>query len=42
MTEVKSFKEEEEEEGVENMRRVHLLQGKLWLAFFGILEASYS
>jgi len=35
----KSLKEGRRE--VENMRRLHLLQGKLWLAFFGTTMASY-
>jgi len=36
----KSFKEGRTK--VENMGRLHLLQGKLWPAFFGNLKASYS
>jgi hypothetical protein len=36
----KSFKEGQRE--VENMERLHLLQGKLWSAFFGTLKVSYS
>jgi hypothetical protein len=36
----KSFKEGRTK--VENMGRLHLLQGKLWSAFFGNLKASYS
>jgi len=36
----KSFKEGRTQ--VENMQRLHLLQGKLWPAFFGTLSESYS
>jgi len=36
----KSFKEGRTE--VENMRRLHFLQGKLWPAYFGTLKASCS
>jgi len=36
----KSFKEGRKE--VENMRRLHLLQGKLWPKISGTLKATYS
>jgi hypothetical protein len=36
----KSFKEGPTE--VEHMRRLYLLQGKLWPAYFGDLKTSYS
>jgi hypothetical protein len=36
----KSFKVDRTE--VENMRRLHLLQGKLWLMVSGTLEVFYS
>jgi hypothetical protein len=36
----KSFKEGRTE--VVNLRRLHLLQGKLWLEIFGTLKATYS
>jgi len=35
----KSFKDDRTE--VENMRRLHILQGELWPALFGTLKVSY-